>query len=192
MSKLFYGHTQYANEDDDAPNEHPVFGDQDMVNSPEQKKEDYLEEMKEFIAKVKIHESFAEWITDARFAAQGEDRVEFDKALDLWGSRKLVGFDDYPSFHALENLCHKHAPKEEHDSEEDMVNSPKHYAEAPVECIDAMRHCFGEEQVRIYAKIAAFKYLWRSQQKHATDSEDLAKAQWYIQYANGNDPRVKS
>ena len=103
MSKLFYGHTQYANEDDDAPNEHPVFGDQ-----------------------------------------------------------------------------------------QDMVNSPKHYTEAPVECIDAMQHCFGEEQVRIYAKIAAFKYLWRSQQKHATDSEDLAKAQWYIQYANGNDPRAKS
>ena len=74
----------------------------------------------------------------------------------------------------------------------DMVNSPKHYTEAPVECIDAMKHCFGEDQVRIYAKIAAFKYLWRSQQKHATDSEDLAKAQWYILYANGNDPRAKS
>ena len=72
---------------------------------------------------------------------------------------------------------------------EDVVNSPKHYADAPIECIDAMVHCFGIEEVQTYSKIAAFKYLWRSQYKHDSDKEDLAKAEWYIKFANGNDPR---
>ena len=70
-----------------------------------------------------------------------------------------------------------------------MVNSPDHYADAPIECIDAMTHCFGIEEVQIYAKIAAFKYLWRSKYKHKSDVQDLAKAEWYIRFANGNDPR---
>ncbi len=74
----------------------------------------------------------------------------------------------------------------------DMVNSPDHYADAPIECIDAMTHCFGIEEVQVYAKIAAFKYLWRSKYKHGSDAEDLAKAEWYIRFANGNDPRDKS
>ena len=72
------------------------------------------------------------------------------------------------------------------------VNSPKHYSSGEIECIDAMIHCFGIEEVQIYAKIAAFKYLWRSKHKHNSDAEDLAKAEFYIRFANGNDPRDKS
>lgn len=78
------------------------------------------------------------------------------------------------------------------EPEADAVNSPDHYANAPIECIDAMTHCFGIEEVQVYAKIAAFKYLWRSKYKHGSDAEDLAKAEWYIRFANGNDPRDKS
>jgi len=74
--------------------------------------------------------------------------------------------------------------------ENDPVNSPNHYADKVfVECIDAMVHCYGIEEVQIYAKIAAFKYQWRSNQKHTTPHEDLKKAEWYLAFHNGKDPR---
>ena len=69
-----------------------------------------------------------------------------------------------------------------------VVNSPKHYLTGDVECIDAMVSVFGEEQVRIYAKINAFKYLWRAGKKD-DENTDLAKSRWYLQRATGVDPR---
>jgi len=74
---------------------------------------------------------------------------------------------------------------------QDNVNSPKHYKlnEHGIECIDAMVSAFGEDQVRIYAKINAFKYLWRAGKKQGATDTDLAKASWYTKRAAGEDPR---
>ena len=60
----------------------------------------------------------------------------------------------------------------------DPVNHPAHYTSGSVECIDAMVSAFGAAQVAVYAKIAAFKYLWRADHKGGT--EDMEKARWYI------------
>ena len=49
----------------------------------------------------------------------------------------------------------------------DPVNHPAHYTSGSVECIDAMVSAFGAAQVAVYAKIAAFKYLWRADTKAA-------------------------
>jgi hypothetical protein len=70
----------------------------------------------------------------------------------------------------------------------DPVNSPDHYKKGGIECIDAMVQVFGEEAVRTYARINAFKYIWRHQYKGKPE-EDLAKAAWYTRFANGDDPR---
>ena len=72
---------------------------------------------------------------------------------------------------------------------ESVVNSPSHYLSGDIECIDAMLAAFGEEQVRIYAKINAFKYLWRAGKKKGAEDTDMAKANWYLKLANGIDPR---
>lgn len=50
----------------------------------------------------------------------------------------------------------------------DPVNHPAHYTSGSMECIDAMVSAFGAAQVAVYAKIAAFKYLWagRPQRRH--------------------------
>ena len=73
--------------------------------------------------------------------------------------------------------------------ETDDVNTPEHYI-GEIECIDAMVQCFGIEQVQIYSKLAAFKYLWRSEYKHKDGGkQDLAKAGWYLRFTNGDDPR---
>jgi len=73
----------------------------------------------------------------------------------------------------------------------DMVNSPPHYKTGGLECIDAMIQVFGVEAVRTYARINAFKYQWRAPYK-GKQSEDLAKALWYLRFANGDDPRKEA
>ena len=62
----------------------------------------------------------------------------------------------------------------------DMVNSPEHYTQGNIECIDAIaevvKHFDGMEAM---CTGNAIKYLWRW--RHKNGVEDLKKAQWYIQ-----------
>jgi hypothetical protein len=71
----------------------------------------------------------------------------------------------------------------------DMVNQPKHYALDSIECIDAMVQVFGEEAVKKYAEICAFKYVWRMNKKGDSSEQDKKKAIWYLRYSMGDDPR---
>ena len=70
----------------------------------------------------------------------------------------------------------------------DMVNNPPHYRQCGIECIDAMIAAFGEQEVEIFCRLNAFKYLWRCKHKGNTQ-QDLSKANWYINKAKelGND-----
>lgn len=61
----------------------------------------------------------------------------------------------------------------------DMVNSPPHYTQGGIECIDAMQSAFGVAELEAYCKIAAFKYIWRCELKNG--NEDIRKAIWYLQ-----------
>ena len=60
----------------------------------------------------------------------------------------------------------------------DNINHPEHYA-GTIECIDAMIAAYGKEQVAIFCKICAFKYLWRLEKK-GDCKVDAGKAQWYL------------
>ena len=64
--------------------------------------------------------------------------------------------------------------------EPDMVNSPSHYTQGDIECIDAIaevvKYLDGMEAM---CTGNAIKYLWRW--KHKNGITDLRKAQWYIQ-----------
>lgn len=70
----------------------------------------------------------------------------------------------------------------------DTVNSPAHYATGEIECIDAMIAAYGIDEVRIYAKIAAFKYGWRRGKKD-DEAQDVQKQIWYQRFSIGDDPR---
>jgi len=70
----------------------------------------------------------------------------------------------------------------------DAVN-PKHYKKGDIECIDAMVAAYGEEEVRIYAKIAAFKYGWRRGDKDC-EIQEVNKQIWYQKWSIGIDPRT--
>lgn len=68
------------------------------------------------------------------------------------------------------------------------VNSPAHYNQTELECIDAIRYALGDEGFIAYCKGNSFKYLWRAQHKN-NSIEDLKKAAWYSRMAAGDDPR---
>tara|TARA_R110001606_G_scaffold347973_1_gene497419 strand:- start:56 stop:325 length:270 start_codon:yes stop_codon:yes gene_type:complete len=64
-------------------------------------------------------------------------------------------------------------------SKKDLVNNPKHYTQGTVECKDAMISAFGQENYKVFCKLNAFKYLWRSDHKD-NPTQDIEKALWYM------------
>ena len=60
------------------------------------------------------------------------------------------------------------------------VDHPAHYVDGGYECIEVMKSIFGENEVKIFCKLNAFKYLWRCNHKHADPGEDIEKAGWYL------------
>ena len=64
-----------------------------------------------------------------------------------------------------------------HKDMEDMVNHPPHYNKNEIETIDAIESATGEG-FEHYLQGNIIKYLWRYRYKNG--SEDLKKAQWYL------------
>lgn len=70
----------------------------------------------------------------------------------------------------------------------DMVNSPPHYKQGAIECIDAIRSRLGDEGFRAFCLGMSMRYVWRAGLKFNAP-EDLEKAIWYTRMANDDDPR---
>ena len=60
----------------------------------------------------------------------------------------------------------------------DMVNSPPHYNQTGIECIDAISAATGDG-FKYYLQGNIMKYLWRFDYK-SKPVEDLEKAKWYL------------
>ena len=60
------------------------------------------------------------------------------------------------------------------------VNNPAHHTQGPVHCFDAMVSAFGREQVEIYCRINALKYVWRPNDHAAGCDQNVQKALWYL------------
>ena len=60
---------------------------------------------------------------------------------------------------------------------DDPVNSPTHYNQAGIECIDAIRAAT-DDGFEYYLQGNIMKYVWRY--KYKNGSEDLHKAKWYL------------
>ena len=63
--------------------------------------------------------------------------------------------------------------------EEDVVNSPNHYNNGSIECIEGIQASMSAEAFNGYLKGNCMKYLWRYDYK-GKPLEDLQKAQWYL------------
>ena len=99
------------------------------------------------------------------------------KGRDVFWSRhtlpeELPFIDDEP----LQSLNDQYAEIEK--VRQDIINSPGHYADSTIECIDAMEAMMTPEQFIGYLRGNVFKYQWRYEKKNGI--EDLKKAQWYL------------
>jgi hypothetical protein len=68
------------------------------------------------------------------------------------------------------------------EKEFDPVNSPSHYNQGGVECIDYVRQVLGDDGFRAYCLGAVMKYIHRHEYK-GKPKEDLRKAQYYLNAA---------
>jgi hypothetical protein len=68
------------------------------------------------------------------------------------------------------------------------VNSPSHYNQGDVECIDAIRAALGAEGFKHFCQGQVIKYTWRLGLKES-GTKDAKKAQWYGAWLVGTDPR---
>lgn len=68
----------------------------------------------------------------------------------------------------------------------ERVDHPTHY-QGEYECIDLMREIYGDEAVRWFCILNAYKYRFRAGKKDGNSLEqDDAKAQWYENYVMKN------
>tara|TARA_R100000329_G_C7603557_1_gene214068 strand:+ start:1062 stop:1379 length:318 start_codon:yes stop_codon:yes gene_type:complete len=65
----------------------------------------------------------------------------------------------------------------DHKQTLDMVNSPPHYNNSGIECIEAIKAMLGGG-FKYYLQGNILKYLWRYEYKDGV--QDLKKAQWYL------------
>ena len=73
----------------------------------------------------------------------------------------------------------------------DAVNSPEHYTEGDIECIDAIEASMSPTEFQGYCKGNTLKYLWRY--RHKNGLEDLRKAEVYLKWLTeslGEEDRV--
>ena len=68
--------------------------------------------------------------------------------------------------------------RKQSDNVIDMVNSPPHYNQTGIECIDAISAATNEG-FKYYLQGNIMKYLWRFDYKNKP-VEDLEKAKWYL------------
>ena len=65
----------------------------------------------------------------------------------------------------------------------EAVNGPDHYN--GTQCIEQMRHLYGDDAVRWFCICNAYKYRFRKGHKPGVDAEqDEQKARWYEDYAS--------
>ena len=62
----------------------------------------------------------------------------------------------------------------------DSAVNPAHYTQGEIPCIDAMISAFGPQQVELFCRINAFKYIWRSTDHVAGCEQNVQKALWYL------------
>ena len=69
--------------------------------------------------------------------------------------------------------------EKESNMKNDNVNSPAHYRQGGIECIEAIKASMSEEGFRDYLKGNVMKYIWRYEHKGRV-IEDIEKALWYL------------
>jgi hypothetical protein len=91
---------------------------------------------------------------------------DLDKALGLFEKAK-------------DNLQPTPNPTPNKPNKPDMINHPPHYCrEGGMECLDEMKLIFGEQALKHFCLLNAWKYRYRASSKNG--EEDLKKSDFYL------------
>ena len=71
------------------------------------------------------------------------------------------------------------ATEKELNMKNDNVNSPNHYRQGGIECIEAIKASMSQKGFKDYLKGNVMKYIWRYENKGKA-VEDIEKAIWYL------------
>ena len=85
--------------------------------------------------------------------------------------------EDYMKALARQEELRMSKANKQTDNVVDMVNSPPHYNQQGIECIDAI-HAATDDGFTYYLQGNIIKYLWRYRYKNG--KQDLEKAKWYL------------
>lgn len=107
--------------------------------------------------------------------------VMHEKVNDIEGKFNFI--DRYTSI-KIKNLASRIEKLEEiiekgSNMKNDNVNSPAHYRQGGIECIEAIKASMSEEGFKDYLKGNVMKYIWRYEHKGRA-IEDIEKAMWYL------------
>ena len=86
--------------------------------------------------------------------------------------------EDYMKAMMVQEELRMAQAKKQSDNIVDMVNSPPHYNQTGIECIDAISAAT-DSGFKYYLQGNIMKYLWRFDYKNKP-VEDLEKARWYL------------
>jgi len=86
--------------------------------------------------------------------------------------------EDYMKAMMIQEELRMAQAKKQIDNIVDMVNSPPHYNQTGIECIDAISAAT-DSGFKYYLQGNIMKYLWRFDYKNKP-VEDLEKAKWYL------------
>ena len=86
--------------------------------------------------------------------------------------------EDYMKAMMVQEELRMAQAKKQSDNVVDMVNSPPHYNQTGIECIDAISAAT-DTNFKYYLQGNIMKYLWRFDYKDKP-LEDLQKAKWYL------------
>ena len=146
------------------------------------------------------------WWLDGKLHREDGPAVEYADGSKFWYLNDKLHREDGPAeecadgskiWYLNDNLHREDGPAEEYangskswwlngeqvteeevmGNQKDNVNSPSHYNQAGIECIDAIKASLGDGY-QDYCKGNVMKYLWRYKYKNGI--EDLKKAQWYL------------
>lgn len=118
---------------------------------------------------------------------------DFEDTLSEHVNRLLDGYKEIEDsvISTVKDFCEEISKKETNEEDKSStldakcnnVFHPNHYNSGKYECIEVMREVFGDEAVKLFCAMNAFKYLWRYNKKNG--EEDVAKACNYLKIRSG-------
>tara|TARA_R100000081_G_scaffold85407_1_gene54396 strand:- start:207 stop:713 length:507 start_codon:yes stop_codon:yes gene_type:complete len=124
------------------------------------------------------------WYLNGKYHREDGPAIEYSDGSKYWWLNGKRHREDGPAYEGAGGTKYWYLNGQEVTEEEvmgkksqDNVNSPSHYNQAGIECIDAIKASLGDGY-QDYCKGNVMKYLWRYKYKNGI--EDLKKAQWYL------------